>query len=648
MIRLRTLGSLDLRGAGGEELRAVLAQPRRAALLMYLALAIPRGTQRRDTILALFWPELDTDRARNALGQAVHFLRKSLGADAIVNRDGGGLAVDWSGFWCDAAAFEEALNVDRITDAIALYRGALLEGFHIDDAPEFERWLDAERARLAARYIKAVEALAAEREASGDFHGAALHWRTLVARDPYNSRLTLRLMRALKSAGDPAGALMQARQHGRLLREELAIAPDAEVAALVRRLQSEEPSQSAPALTPAPARSAGDRARVTERPAVQESTTTGARPRRRTASLTAVIAALTLVAGAALLKNDADELQAVAPVVSRTAAGAPSGTGGESYLQDLIVRGRNAEVSRSPTGLATAREAYERAVARDSLFALGYAGLSSVYQLQAWYGFAPKRPALDSARMMALRAFTLDSSLSEIRTAVARMFAEAREFDAAEREFKLAVRLTPTDGRAHYWYAALLVTLGRGHDALAEAKLAEQFDPLGPKTLAWQRHANWLMTGERPYYKLSPRERRPILRLEPGEPWARARLADDLAEAGSCTEAYQELERAQQLAPDNVRMRPHIGRVSWWCGERTRPGKLLEELKRRPDARQHGYEIALLHTLIGEKDSAFVWLGRHQDWTMLELTVLSVMHWFDPLRPDPRYVQLMRRLGIRP
>ena len=84
MIHFRTLGALDLRGSGGEELRTVLAQPKRTALLAYLALTTPRGPHRRDTLLALFWPEQDTDHARNALSQAVHFLRRSLGAEALI------------------------------------------------------------------------------------------------------------------------------------------------------------------------------------------------------------------------------------------------------------------------------------------------------------------------------------------------------------------------------------------------------------------------------------------------------------------------------------------------------------------------------------------------------------------------------------
>src|SRR5690242_7909273 len=91
--RLRTLGALDLRSADGTELRAVIAQPRRFALLAYLALTARAGPHRRDGLLTLFWPDQDEAHARNALSQAVHFLRRSLGADAIVARTDDDLAL---------------------------------------------------------------------------------------------------------------------------------------------------------------------------------------------------------------------------------------------------------------------------------------------------------------------------------------------------------------------------------------------------------------------------------------------------------------------------------------------------------------------------------------------------------------------------
>jgi hypothetical protein len=86
--------------------------------------------------------------------------------------------------------------------------------------------------------------------------------------------------------------------------------------------------------------------------------------------------------------------------------------------------------------------------------------------------------------------------------------------------------------------------------------------------------------------------------------------------------------------------------VYWWCGEVVRARAVLAQMKRRPDAPDHGLRIAWLHTLFGERDSAFAWLDHHR-WTMAELSALSADQGMDRLRSDPRFAQLQRRLGVR-
>src|SRR5512133_3708423 len=108
MIQLRVFGALELTQEGGAQVLSILSQPKRAALLCYLALS--RGLRRRDELLALFWPEQDTEHARAALRQSIYFLRRSLGEDVIVARGDEDLGVDHSLLWCDAVAFEERLE----------------------------------------------------------------------------------------------------------------------------------------------------------------------------------------------------------------------------------------------------------------------------------------------------------------------------------------------------------------------------------------------------------------------------------------------------------------------------------------------------------------------------------------------------------
>jgi TolB-like protein/Flp pilus assembly protein TadD len=334
------------------------------------------------------------------------------------------------------------------------------------------------------------------------------------------------------------------------------------------------------------------------------------------------------------------------PTVAGPADSAPR----ELYLKELYLRGRHAEVSRSLVGMQTAKEYYRRAIERDSTFALGYAGLSAVYEIMAFYEFAPLREALDSARIMAHRAVALDSTLPETRTALALSLADGGDLEVAEREFKRAIELAPSNAQAHYWYSMLLVALGRGEDALREANRALELDPFAPRAvLGMQRSALYLITGERPFLKLPVRQRRPILKLEPGEPWARAQEAVELAEEDRCAEARSEILRARPLAPDNnMRMLSFVAKVYWLCGERARARNLLAEITRRPDADHHAIVVAQLHARFGEKDSAFVWLGRQQQWMLAHRAVLSAHRFMDPLRSDPRFPELLERLTIRP
>jgi DNA-binding SARP family transcriptional activator/TolB-like protein len=769
MIRLRVLGALDLRNSEGQELRAVLSQPKRAALLVYLALARPRGPHRRDSLLALFWPEQDTEHARNALSQAIHFLRRSLGPEALMAGNGEGLGLHWKDFWCDAVAFEEALDEGRPADAIDLYRGELLEGFHVSDAPDFERWLDTERARLGDRYAQAMESVAMEREEVADYDGAIRLWRRLAARDPYNSRTALRLMRALAASGDPAAAVQHARLHERSLREELDVAPDSEILAFAGQLQSARPEIARPETSKAPV--AEPSVTSGRDPAVPRGV-----PRRRRALVASGLIVLLVAVGSAValrtgardippirslavlplasfsgdstdqffadglhdaliaelarypqlkvisrtsvmqyretrkplpdiareLKVDAviegtllrdggrvrmnaqlvhgptdrhlwakryerdlrdvlllqaelaqaiaQEVRAAAsPVASRLgkAEGPRDSAPSALYLKELYLRGRRAEIARSPIGAQTARQYFNRAIEQDDRFAPGYAGLAGVYAIMAEYDLAPTGPALDSAHMMARRAVEMDSSLSEGRAALGFVLGSLGEFDAAEREFRRAVDLGPNDARAHSWYSVLLVALGRGEEALQEAQRATDLDPFGPAgQLGMVRLATWLVTGTRPHLKIPVAERMPILKVEPGEPWSLARQAYDYATEGQCAEAGEAIGRARPLASESFRMLALAASTDWICGKRRSARALLDTMKRQSDAHDHGFSIALVHTTFGEKDSALMWIPRTR-WTVGQLASLSADRRMDPLRSDPRFHELLLRLGLR-
>src|SRR5205809_5579888 len=110
MIEFRLLGTLHLIDAAGREVKSLLTRPRRLALLAYLAAATPRGLHRRDSLLALFWPELDQEHARAALRQALHVVRDALGADVIVTRGDEDVGSDGVRRWVGVAACARALG----------------------------------------------------------------------------------------------------------------------------------------------------------------------------------------------------------------------------------------------------------------------------------------------------------------------------------------------------------------------------------------------------------------------------------------------------------------------------------------------------------------------------------------------------------
>ncbi|HWA16223.1 MAG TPA: hypothetical protein VG817_07315, partial [Gemmatimonadales bacterium] len=148
-LRLSILGSIKLRGLPQAEADRLTAQPKRCALLLYLALARPRGWHRRDTLLHLLWPELDESHARNALSQALHHLRRVLGADTIEGNGADLLRLNSDRLSVDAWEFEQ-LASRTAPDTLRLYTAEAARGFHLSGAPEFAQWLDGERHRLQA------------------------------------------------------------------------------------------------------------------------------------------------------------------------------------------------------------------------------------------------------------------------------------------------------------------------------------------------------------------------------------------------------------------------------------------------------------------------------------------------------------------
>ena len=237
MIELRCLGSIDLRSPERGPATRVIAQPKRYALLAYLVLANPRGFHRRDTLIALFWPESDDEHARTGLRIALSFLRRELGDDVIITR-GDDVAVKREAVRCDVDEFESALNAGDLENALSLYRGDLLPGLHVSMSPDFERWLDAERERLRRRAHDAALRLSARHEAEGDWEDATkwLRFALNLARD--DEAVVQQLIRIFDRAGDRAGALRTYESFAQRMATEFDAEPSPETRALIAAIRA--------------------------------------------------------------------------------------------------------------------------------------------------------------------------------------------------------------------------------------------------------------------------------------------------------------------------------------------------------------------------------------------------------------------------
>jgi DNA-binding SARP family transcriptional activator len=239
MIELRLLGSVGLYMSDGAEVRAVLTQPKRFALLAYLATATPGHFHRRDALLALFWPDFTERQARLSLRQALHHLRHALGASVIANRGDSELGLSPDALWCDTVAFRRALHGGELATALDLYRGDLLEAFSVHGISlELERWLEEERLTLRVLASGAASSLA-ERAASDGELALAIQWaqRALALSRGDESALR-RLVVLLDRYGDRAAALRTGELFTRRLREELDADPSPETTALLRSIRA--------------------------------------------------------------------------------------------------------------------------------------------------------------------------------------------------------------------------------------------------------------------------------------------------------------------------------------------------------------------------------------------------------------------------
>lgn len=242
-LRLRTFGGLVLQHRD-RELAGAALQARRLAILAIIAVAGERGVTRAK-LLGILWPETNEARGRQALSQALYALRRDCGTDALVLGTES-LRLNPAVITSDIAELDRAVAAGDRERTATLHGGAFLDAVYVAGAPEFERWVDQQRARFAGVAERAMEHLAADADARGDHAAAATWWRRLTAIDPLRTRAALGVMEALAAAGHRAEALRHGEQFAKASREDLGAEPSAAVVALTERLRAQGGESSDP------------------------------------------------------------------------------------------------------------------------------------------------------------------------------------------------------------------------------------------------------------------------------------------------------------------------------------------------------------------------------------------------------------------
>jgi len=234
MVTLRTLGTLELSADWADGSSDLAGQPKRVALLIFLVLQPANRPVHRDKLLGLFWPELSQKRGRRALSQSLYVLRRSLGEGILQANGNDAIRLNRSLIRCDAVEFEDAVREGDQERALSLYDGDLLDGFYLPDAPDFEHWLEVERARLKRLAAESAGALADRYQASGDLVAASRWARRLVSLTPWDETNLVRLIRLLRDCGDQSGAQLEYDLYCRRLQTELDAEPSAALESALR------------------------------------------------------------------------------------------------------------------------------------------------------------------------------------------------------------------------------------------------------------------------------------------------------------------------------------------------------------------------------------------------------------------------------
>jgi TolB-like protein/Tfp pilus assembly protein PilF len=287
---------------------------------------------------------------------------------------------------------------------------------------------------------------------------------------------------------------------------------------------------------------------------------------------------------------------------------------------------------------------FEQAIRKDPGFALAYSGLADAYGLCGFFGLVAPQEVLPQARQAALRSIEADPNLGEAHASLASVL-KIYDWDwlGAETHYRLAIALNPNYANAHRWYAGLLSALGRSGEALREIRVARELDPL---SLIINMEVSWNYFMARQYDR-ALEESLKTLELESGFAPASYSLGLAYEQLGHYDDAVTALERARDASRANPSTLVALGHAYGRRGQIVEAQRILDDLNQwKSRTYISSYLVALVHAGLGTADEAFACLERAITERDAWIVWLNTEPRFDNLRGDPRFKELLRRVGF--
>ena len=315
----------------------------------------------------------------------------------------------------------------------------------------------------------------------------------------------------------------------------------------------------------------------------------------------------------------------------------------EAY--QLYLKGRFYWNKRTPEALKKGIEYFQRAIDSDPGYALAYAGLADSYNILVSYSALAPHDAFPKAKAAATRALEIDRKLAEAHTSMAFVkFGYDWDWAGSERGFKQAIKFNPGYAYAHNFYAVLLAAFGRFDEAFLHIGTAQELDPL---SLPINTNLGWLLYLARRYEEAIEQYLKTI-DLDEGFPLAHRRLAQTYEQTGRYSEADVEFQRAVALSGEDIELISARGHFFANIGETEKAREVLNQLERLAKTRfVPSYLIARIYLGLGDIDTMFELLEKARDERYGYLAYLEIEPMFDRIRTDPRYDELVVRVGLR-